>query len=299
METQSPTRTPEEPTASATLHVGEAETAIAANVEAIARAIDEQAREAQWRLFLGLPNDDSMSVEAKEGGSFALVFDDLPGTGTQFASVADREALMPILARFLQGDGHWRSLCAWEAPRAAAAMQPWYADWPIVSAWGALGVVILLDVVLLGLGKGAWVGALFLLAVPALLVAAIVTKLREVRRAAKWTKGSARILRAEFVDATHNGRNVKLPRVEYEFAVRFDKFRGQRISIGEIMPGSVQAETALARYSVGASVPVFYDPKDPNSSVLERDVPPYFAAIWGFVAVVAVACVAGAVMILR
>src|SRR6185436_18660002 len=159
--------------------------------------------------------------------------------------------------------GRWRSLCEWKAPGSKPAVER-SIDWPTVSAWGAFGVVILVDVVVLGFGKGAWVWALFLLAVPVLLVAAIVTKLREVRRAAKWTKGSARILRAELVEGTHNGRNVKLPRVEYEFPVRFDKFRGERISIGEIMPGSAQAETALARYPVGASVPVFYDPKDPK-----------------------------------
>src|SRR6185503_3964256 len=165
METQSSTQAPEEPAASASLHVGQAETAIAATTESIARAIAEQPREAKWRLFLGLPNDDSMSVEVEEDGSFFLTFDDLPGTGTLFASVADREALMPILASFLQGDGHWRSRCAWEAPRDAPAIEPWYADWPIVSAWGGLGVVILLDVLLLGFGKGAWVGALFVLAI--------------------------------------------------------------------------------------------------------------------------------------
>ena len=299
METQSSTQAPEEPAASATLHVGQAETAIAATAEGIARAIDDQPREAQWRLFVGLPNDDSMSVEVEDDGSFFLTFDDLPGTGTQFAYVAGPETLKSILASFLQGDGHWRSMGEWKAPGSTPAVDPRSIDWQTVSAWVVLGVVILVDVAVMGFGKGAWAGALFLLAVPFLLVAAIVIKLREVRRAAKWPKGSARILSAELVDTSHNGRNVKLPRVDYEFSVRFDKFRGQRISIGEIMPGSVQAETALTRYPVGASVPVFYDPKDPNTSVLERDVPPYFAAIWVFVAVVAVACVAGAVMILR
>jgi hypothetical protein len=250
-------------------------------------------------LFVGLANDESMDVETDDGDSFSMVFDDLPGTGTLIATAPGRETLMSILASFLQGDGHWRSMATWEAPREAPAEKPWYLDGPIVGAWGAFGVVILLDIVLLVFKKGAWVGALFLLAVPLLLVAAIVTKLREVRRAAKWTKGNARILRAEFVDATHNGRSVKLPQVEYEFSVRFDKFRGHRISIGEIMPGSVQAETALTRYPVGASVPVFYDPADPKTSVLERDVPPYFAAIWGLVAVVAAGCIFGAVKILR
>jgi hypothetical protein len=288
-----------ESTASATLRVGGSEVSLPATTEEIGRAIDAQPRETIWELFVGLPNDDSMSVAAGDGSSFSLVFDDLPGTGTQVASVAGRETLMAILASFLQSDGRWRSFAAWDAPGEAPPMKPWYLDGPIVGGWGALGVVIVLDIVMLGLGKGAWVGALLLLAVPILLVAAIMTKLREVRRAAKWTKGSARILRAEFVEATHNGRSVKLPQVEYEFSVRFDKFRGQRISIGEIMPGSVQAETALTRYPIGTSVPVFYDPADPHTSVLERDVPPYFAAIWGFVAVVAVGCVAGAVMILR
>jgi len=160
-------------------------------------------------------------------------------------------------------------------------------------------MVVVLDLVLLGLGKGKWVGALFVLAVPALLVAAIVTKLREVRRAAKWTQGSARILRSELVDATFNGRDEKLPEVEYEFSVRFDKFRGKRISIGEIMPGSAQVQTVLTLYPAGATATVFYDPGNPRDCVLERDVPQYFGVIRVFVAVVTLACLLGAAMLLR
>jgi len=107
------------------------------------------------------------------------------------------------------------------------------------------------------------------------------------------------VLRSELVDATFNGRDEKLPEVEYEFSVRFDKFRGKRISIGEIMPGSAQVQTVLTLYPAGATATVFYDPGNPRDCVLERDVPQYFGVIWVFVAVVTLACLLGAAMLLR
>jgi hypothetical protein len=287
------------PAAGATLSVGKSEVMIAATAEAIARAIDEQSGRANGTLFLELPNGDNIAVDAETDGTYFLELVESASTSSQFATEVDRRSLETVLVSFVQGDGGWRSMCTWEAPRSNSEKKTQDIDWPMISAWGGLGCVVVLDLLFLVLGKAEWVGALFVLAVPALLVAAIVTKLREVRRASKWTQGSARILRSELVDTTHNGHAAKLPEVDYEFSVRFDKFRGNRISIGEIMPGTGQAESAIARYTVGASVPVFYNPDNPKDSVLERDVPPYFAVIWVFVAVVTVACLAGALMLLH
>ena len=87
---------------------------------------------------------------------------------------------------------------------------------------------------------------------------------------------------------------MKIPAVEYEFSVRFDKFRGNRIGIGEIAPGSPQVAEIMRRYPAGASVAVYYDPADPTRSVLERGLPKHFALIWVFVALLAVVCVGGA-----
>jgi hypothetical protein len=45
----------------------------------------------------------------------------------------------------------------------------------------------------------------------------------------------------------------------------------------------------LAKYRVGSSHPVYYNPADPRESVLERDFPAnLFMASWGFVAVLTI-----------
>jgi len=72
--------------------------------------------------------------------------------------------------------------------------------------------------------------------------------------------------------------------------VGFHKYRGRRVSLGEMMSAG-DAEQAIARYKPGTGVSVFHDAKDPRKSVLERDPPPYFNAVWGIVGVTAVAAI--------
>jgi hypothetical protein len=70
--------------------------------------------------------------------------------------------------------------------------------------------------------------------------------------------------------------------------------RGSRVSIGEIMPGSPRVDEVLQRYPTGTSVAVFYDPANPGRSVIERELPANFNAIWVFVAVLAALCLGAA-----
>jgi hypothetical protein len=65
---------------------------------------------------------------------------------------------------------------------------------------------------------------------------------------------------------------TNIPTVEYEFAVAGTTYRGARISIGDDS-GGANTEATLARYPVGATVTVYYDPADPTDCVLERDIP--------------------------
>ncbi len=77
---------------------------------------------------------------------------------------------------------------------------------------------------------------------------------------------------------------VNEPHVEYEYSVENKQYRGKRISLAEIISGS-EIEAVLERYPVGAVVTVYYDPNNPNNSLLERDLP-------RIMAVVAVGCLA-------
>ena len=76
---------------------------------------------------------------------------------------------------------------------------------------------------------------------------------------------------------------VNKPSITYEFAVSPQRYRGTRISIGEIAGNDPRIPEIMKRYRHGASVPVYYDPANPKNCVLERDVPAGFGAIWVFI----------------
>ncbi|MFI5001861.1 MAG: DUF3592 domain-containing protein, partial [Reyranellales bacterium] len=61
-----------------------------------------------------------------------------------------------------------------------------------------------------------------------------------------------------------------VPAVEYEFSAGGQTWRGNRIGIGDDAGGS-NIEATLQRYPVGAAVSVYYDPRHPQSCLLERN----------------------------
>jgi hypothetical protein len=131
--------------------------------------------------------------------------------------------------------------------------------------------------------------ALFAMAVPSMIAGAIVYKMRDVRRAARWPSAQARIVRSRLravhrqkADEATTVRNV--PDIEYVFSVGGVEYRGNRIGIGDIAADSPQAEAALERYQVGRTGPVFYNPDNPKQAVLERDAPARPAALYGIAA---------------
>jgi hypothetical protein len=112
---------------------------------------------------------------------------------------------------------------------------------------------------------------------PLLVVVAVITKLWEARRASRWTTVAGRIVKSKAEPRHHQFAGeaatvTSVPSVEYEFTIAGHNYRGARISIGDDA-GGANIEATLARYPVGKIVTVYYDPADPNSCVLERDVP--------------------------
>jgi hypothetical protein len=140
-------------------------------------------------------------------------------------------------------------------------------------------------------------GAIFMIIVvalfPTLLIVAIVVKLWEVSKARRWPSATGKVIVSTVQshkktpgDPGYNFGDTEVtnePRVEYEYRVGGRKYRGRRITIGEKTSGS-ELEAILARYPVGAAVTVYYDPANPQTAVLERDLP---AGLWA----VGVGCV--------
>lgn len=63
------------------------------------------------------------------------------------------------------------------------------------------------------------------------------------------------------------------PEVSYRYQVGSQSYQGRRIKFGENAYGfRARAQSVADRYPVGHSVSVYYDPADPNLSVLEPGV---------------------------
>lgn len=67
---------------------------------------------------------------------------------------------------------------------------------------------------------------------------------------------------------------VDVAKLGYYFTVQSQHYRGDRVSTFDLRLGrnTSRAEALLAKYPVGATVQVSYDPRDPNRSVLEPGV---------------------------
>lgn len=125
------------------------------------------------------------------------------------------------------------------------------------------------DLMTCGLIAGLMLGGVILIAV--------VAKLREVRAAAVWPSARGKVITSQ-VQARRKRDNdseevANYPLVEYEYGVNGKTYTGSRIGIGEDVANTDVSKT-LEKYPVGASVLVFYDPKDPGKALLERDMPP-------------------------
>ena len=118
--------------------------------------------------------------------------------------------------------------------------------------------------------------ALFFMAFPVSLAGVILWKGIQVRHAAAWPSTRGRIVKST-LRAQHHRQQADVTKVsnvadvEYEFTLGDRVFRGTRIGIGEVAGGRLEA--TLNHYSVGATVPVYYDPKNPENALLERDPP--------------------------
>jgi len=71
---------------------------------------------------------------------------------------------------------------------------------------------------------------------------------------------------------TGNSRSI-YPVVVYQYEVGGKRYQSQRIKAGEQFINvrlAGQAEATVARYPIGASVTVYYNPSNPSESALER-----------------------------
>ncbi len=93
----------------------------------------------------------------------------------------------------------------------------------------------------------------------------------------QWPSVMGRIVASEVresssMDSEGDTSTMYKPYVQYEYNVMGSPFTGEKVSIGlTVSHGSPsQPREIVAKYPVGASVPVYYNPENPADAVLEQ-----------------------------
>lgn len=142
-------------------------------------------------------------------------------------------------------------------------------------------------------------------AMAAVVLFATFYKMKQVRRASRWPSAQGRVVSSgpqerkvpvmsdvQRADGKAQYETRNFAHIVYEYSVGARKLSNDRVSIGEDRGNFEVAET-VARYPVGKPVTVYYNPKDPNEAVLERDPP---AHLWGCVWAIAIIPLVGLVI---
>lgn len=99
---------------------------------------------------------------------------------------------------------------------------------------------------------------------------------RLARASTQWPVTDGKILAAHVATKTHQVPGSRylyyVPQARYSYEVAGRRYEGDVIRAGIEQfgyGGEVQAQAQIARYPVGATVPVHYDPDNPSTAVLE------------------------------
>lgn len=168
----------------------------------------------------------------------------------------------------------------WGAMVLTRGVQQWQAGpdrLPPAVVWGIV-VIIGLPVAVLVL-PGPIFMALFFMAIPGAIAAQILGRTSELRHAANWPSTRARITKSALRAEHRRGSGVKnLPDIEYEFSLGDRVIKGTRVGVAD---NTANVQEVLDHYKVGATVPVYYDPRDPENALLERNPP--LPVVWLYV----------------
>jgi hypothetical protein len=122
---------------------------------------------------------------------------------------------------------------------------------------------------------GGGLAALVFLSIGFLLLSKALHHRRMAAAAVQWPVAQATVIAAEVIkriSKSDDEFDSYIPRVSYAYSVNGVRYEGNVIRIGLEERGYIreqQAHDHLARYPVGATIAVRYDPKKPEIAVLE------------------------------
>jgi hypothetical protein len=106
--------------------------------------------------------------------------------------------------------------------------------------------------------------------------------MRETSRSRGWVKTDGRVVASNVRQFTGKDTTTYRPMVIYSYSVGAARFMSSRIAFRPVTSGdrTVAAQFA-ARYPVGRTLPVFYDPQDPEQAVLDQGGNPWVPILAG------------------
>jgi len=106
--------------------------------------------------------------------------------------------------------------------------------------------------------------------------------LRETSRSRGWLETDGRVVSSTVHEFAGKVGTTYRPMVIYSYAVGAVRFMSSRVAFHAVNSADREdAARAAARYPAGATVPVFYDPQDPEQAVLERGRNPWVPILTG------------------
>ena len=87
-----------------------------------------------------------------------------------------------------------------------------------------------------------------------------------------WPKAPSRMTESTVVDGFGKYGNSCKAKVEYEFTIEGIRYSGNTLIAGQPPKPRSVVEAVVAKYPVGATVNVFYNPKSPETSVIQAGV---------------------------
>jgi hypothetical protein len=115
------------------------------------------------------------------------------------------------------------------------------------------------------------VGGVFVL-LNAIFLGIIFFTQRRVNVVSQWPSTMGTVMLSTLEARSSDDGTTYYPVVHYTYQVRGQTFQGNRIAPG-MEVGGTGAGKVVARYPMGAQVPVYYDPQSPSDAVLEKKAP--------------------------
>ncbi len=98
------------------------------------------------------------------------------------------------------------------------------------------------------------------------------TILQDARASANWPSVQGQITQSVIEESRDEDGTSYGAEIRYEYVVNDQQYTGDVVNFGEYSGNYSHAEEIVNRYTVGQSVPVYYDPAEVTTAVLEPGV---------------------------